>query len=256
MRDFFSLDGPFNKYGGMLADTMILSLLWILFSIPIITIGAANTALFYVSTRRISEREGYITKDFFHAFRVNFVRATKLWLVVLIVALIAIFNLFNMGFLGNMSNILRPLQILILIQLSFISVYLYPLTARFDMGFRQSLKSCFYMANRHLLTSIVCTVMMGGLLFASLWFIPPLVLFVPGAYAMLSSHLIMRTFKKYRPEMDKDPILEVQELEAERAEERRLQAISYIPEDRANDTAANEFTQASEGDIPNDNELQ
>jgi len=226
MRDFFSLDGPFNKYGGMMADTMILSFLWIICSIPIITIGAANSAMFYVTTRRIAEREGYIVRDFFHAFRVNFVRSTQLWLVSLVIIFTTLFNILNMGALGNMSVVLFPLQILILIQLSFISVFMYPVTARFDMGFKQTIKSCFYMANRHLLTSFMCVILAVGLTFASLWYIPILVIFVPGVYAMLASHLVMRMLKKYRPEMDKDPLLEVQELEAQKAEERRLQAIS------------------------------
>jgi len=226
MRDFFSLDGPFNKYGGMLADTMILSLLWIVCSIPIITIGAANSALFYVTTRRIAEREGYITRDFFHAFKVNFVRSTQLWLLSLVIIFITIINILNMGALGNMSVVLLPLQLLILLQLSFISVFAYPVTARFDMGFKQTLKSCFYMANRHMLTSFMCVTLAVGLTFLSLWYIQILVIFVPGAYAMLASHLVMRMLKKYRPEIDKDPFLEVQELEAQKTEERRLQTFS------------------------------
>jgi len=267
MRDFFSLDGPFNKYGGMLADTMILSFLWLVCSIPIITIGAANSALFYVTTRRIAEREGYIVRDFFHAFRVNFVRSTQLWLASLVIIIITIINILNMGALGSMAVVLLPLQILILIQLSFISVFLYPVTARFDMGFRQTIKSCFYMANRHLLTSFMCVTLAVGLTFISLWYIEILVIFVPGVYAMLASHLVMRMLKKYRPEMDKDPFLEVQELEAQKTEERRLQAISTRAAE--NEDGNHNYPQAldwstlrdnpqpeEEGNKINDNELQ
>jgi hypothetical protein len=38
----------------------------------------------------------------------------------------------------------------------------------------------------------------------------------------------MKVFKKYRPEMDKDPFLELQELEQKRAEEKRLAEIGKI----------------------------
>jgi len=252
MRDFFSIDGPFNKYGGILADAMILSFLWIIFSIPIITIGAANTALFYVTTRRIANREGYITSDFWHAFKANFGRATKFWLLNMLVVIIASFNMLNMwlgGAGGNMITFLFPMQILILIQISFISVYLYPMIARFDMGFKQTIKSSFYMANRHMLTSFSCVVLVGGFIFLSLWYMPILILIVPGAYAMLSSHMIMRVFKKYRPEMDKDPFLEVQELEAQITEERRLRSIVGITEEAEENISLEE-------EIPNDNGLQ
>ena len=58
---------------------------------------------------------------------------------------------------------------------------------------------------------------------------PPLGLFaVPGSYAMLSSYLIMKVFKRYRPEMDKDPLLEIQEIEAKKEEERRRQRFNSM----------------------------
>ena len=259
MRDFFSIDGPFNKYGGMLADAMILSFLWILFSLPIITIGAANTALFYVTTRRIAEREGYITSDFWHAFKVNFVRATKFWLLILLVIFVTGFNIITMWFGtfgGNMATFLLPMQLLILIQLSFISVYLYPMIARFDMGFKQTLKSSFYMANRHMLTSFSCVVLVGGMIFLSIWYnFAILLLLIPGAYAMVSSHMIMRVFKKYRPEMVRDPFLEAQEIEAQITEERRLRSISGVSEETNKFEEANENGHVKE-EFQNDNELQ
>ncbi|MCL2457094.1 MAG: YesL family protein, partial [Defluviitaleaceae bacterium] len=85
MREFFSLEGTFNKYAGFVADTLILSMLWIFFCLPVFTVGASTTALFYVSTRRISNREGYISSDFWAAFKSNFKRATALWFLIFFV---------------------------------------------------------------------------------------------------------------------------------------------------------------------------
>ena len=234
MRDFFSLEGPLNKYGGYVADTLIMSLMWLVFSLPIFTIGASTAALFYVSTRRIAEREGYITSDFWHAFKANFKKGTALWLMVLLVGLILIFNITHMSSIENIgifSSFMGVAQFIFLLQLWFICIYLFPLTARFDMGVIQTIKSSFFMGNRHLLTSLTCTVLMVALLISI-----PLTNFImffvtPGVYAMLSSYMIMRVFKKYRPEMDKDPRLEIQEIEAQKAEERRRQGLETDPED-------------------------
>jgi len=245
MRDFFSLDGAFNKYGSLLADTIILSLLWFFFSIPIITIGASTSAVFFVSTRRIAEREGYITSDFWAAFKANFSRATRLWLMVLGLALVLFFNVTTAGALGNMARLVLPAQFVIGIQLVLVCIFMFPMTARFDMGIKQTIKSSFFMANRHLLTSLTCTGLLFLLIFGTFYF-PPLLLGIPGIYAMISSNLIMRIFKKYRPEMDKDPVLEIQELEAQKAEERRINAISMLE----NSDIANE------ADSPNVSEEQ
>ena len=227
MRDFFSLDGAFNKYGGILADTIILSLLWFFFSLPIITIGASTSAVFYVSTRRIADREGYITSDFWFAFKANFKRGTALWVMVALVMVLIYVNILNIGVVGRMSMVILPAQIIIAVQIMLMCVYLFPLTARFDMGLKQTIKSAFFMANRHLLTSLTC-VGLFVILIAGVWVFQPLLIAIPGIYAMIASYLIMRIFKRYRPEMDKDPILEIQEIEAQKAEERRIRGISTM----------------------------
>jgi len=225
MRGFFSLDGPFNKWGGLLGDVIILSLMWVFFSIPVITMGASTSAMFFVTTRRISNREGYITGDFWLAFKANFKKATIIWMIILLVAWLIWFNLRNMEVVGAMAVIIFPAQIIILAEIALMSTFIFPMNARFDMGIKQLLKSSFFMANRHLLTSLTSLLLLASAVL-SFFVVAPIAVFVaPGAYAILSSYMIMRIFKKYRPEMDKDPMLEIQEFEAARELERRRQRI-------------------------------
>ena len=233
MRDFFSLDGPFNKYGGMIADMIILSLMWLLFSLLGLglTIGASTSAMFFVSTRRIANREGYITSDFWMAFKANFKKATQIWLIILVLVWLIWFNLNNIEVVGGLQVIIFPAQIVLLAEIGLMSVYLFPMNARFDMGLKQLFKSSFYMANRHLLTSVSCLCLLIAAVL-SFFIMPPLALFLaPGAYAWLSSYMIMKIFKKYRPEMDKDPVLEIQEIEAQKELERRQQRFKSMKKD-------------------------
>ena len=210
---------------------IILSFMWLLFSIPIITIGTSTTALFYVSTRRIANREGYITRDFWEAFKANFKRATLVWLMILTLLWLIWFNIRHIEVVGGLGFIIFPAQIILFVEIIFMSIYIFPMTARFDMGIKQLIKSSFFMANRHLLTSITCVVLLVAIFF-SIYIVPlPLVFFLgPGMYGWLSSHMIMKVFKKYRPEMDKDPVLEIQEIEAQRAEEKRRRSIGTMSE--------------------------
>ena len=194
-----------------------------------ITIGASTSALFFVTTRRIANREGYVTRDFYEAFKANIKRATALWLILVAVVLLIWFNINNMQHIGGrMAFIILPAQIIILFEITIMSIYAFPMAARFDMGVRQIIKTCFYIANRHLLTSITCLLLLVAAYF-SFFIAPPIALFVaPGLYATLTAYMIMRIFKKYRPEMDKDPVLEIQEIEAEMAAERRRRSIGYM----------------------------
>jgi len=207
----------------MVADMIILSFMWLFFSIIGlgITIGASTSAMFFVTTRRIANREGYITRDFWEAFKANLKKATILWVTVLVLIWLIWFNITNIGAVGGMAVIIFPAQIVLLVELVIMSVYAFPMTARFDMTIRQTIKTSFFMANRHLLTSISCVVLLAAAAYSFL-VMPPIALFLaPGLYGLLASYMIMRVFKKYRPEMDKDPVLEIQEIEAQRAEERR-----------------------------------
>ena len=210
MGSIFNMEGPFFRFGNAIADIMILSFIWILFSIPLFTIGASTTALFYVTTRRISDKEGYLFKDFYSSFKSNFKMATKLWLLFAgLFGLLAanVYMLWNFDFFDPwMATILLPIQILILIELSITSIYLFPITARFEMSFRQTIKSAFFMANRHLLTTLSCVVTALAILLAAEMFFPPLFMVSMGLYAYVTSYMFIVIFRKYRPELDSEQI--------------------------------------------------
>ena len=72
MRDFFSMDGTLFRFLSKVADIMILNLLFILCCLPVVTIGAAVTALSYVTLKMKDQEEGYIWKSFFQSFKQNF----------------------------------------------------------------------------------------------------------------------------------------------------------------------------------------
>ena len=207
MGGFFNLDGPFARFGNMLADIMILSLLWIIFSIPIVTIGAATTALFYVTTRRISDKEGYIIRDFWKSFRMNFKQATACWLIILLMIMVLFFNITNIDILGSARVIVLPIQLGIAIETCIISLYVFPIVARFELSLKDVFKNAFFMANRHLLTTLALMLVGAGAILLSITTII-FSLVAMGAYAFIASYLIMRVFRKYRPEMDSDEVLE------------------------------------------------
>lgn len=68
---FFSVDGPLYNFFSRLLDMIKLNFLWLLCSLPVITIGASTAAAFSVTLKMVDEREGYIAKQFFTAFKEN-----------------------------------------------------------------------------------------------------------------------------------------------------------------------------------------
>ena len=71
MNDIFSFDNKFILFINKIIYASWLNILWLLCSLPILTIGASSTALYTVSIKVVRGEEGNITRQFFAAFRDN-----------------------------------------------------------------------------------------------------------------------------------------------------------------------------------------
>jgi len=201
MGGFFNLDGPFAKFGNIVADIILLGLLWTLASLPIVTVGAASTAVFYVTTKRVSGKEGSVLKDFWYSFRQNFLRSTTVFFLLAAMYAILLINILNIGIMENLSNIFLVLQFFVLIQVIFITIYVFPLMARFDMKLGQLLRTCFFMSNRHIFTTLQ-SVIIAVATFFIVDFFPFTIVMAMGFYAYISSYGIVKVLKKYRKDLD------------------------------------------------------
>ena len=72
MGSLFNLDNPIWRFMGKLVDVFILTLLWAVCCIPIITIGPASTAVYYVTLKLVRDEESYTVRSFFKSFKENF----------------------------------------------------------------------------------------------------------------------------------------------------------------------------------------
>ena len=116
LRGLFSLDNPVMRFLSRVADVMILNLLFLVCSIPIITIGASLSALYYCLFKIKEEEEGYLLKKFFHSFRQNFKQATLMWLIFLGVAILLILEfVMYRNVDGTMGNVARAVIVVGLI---------------------------------------------------------------------------------------------------------------------------------------------
>ena len=79
----FSLNSPLMQKLSLLYDLIILNLLTIFCSLPVVTMGAAISAL-YDGVWRLRNHEGTLLRNYFQAFRSNFKQATLLFLPLLL----------------------------------------------------------------------------------------------------------------------------------------------------------------------------
>lgn len=88
MKSFFDWENPFLSFLSTIADLMIINMLTLVCSLPIITIGPALTSMYYVLLRIRKDESNSVVKDFFHAFKMNFMQATVLWVIYLLAVIV------------------------------------------------------------------------------------------------------------------------------------------------------------------------
>lgn len=91
MNRLFGMDSPLMVALMKIGDLLCLSVLWLVFSLPIFTIGASSTALYAAVFYCLRRNEAGVWKHFWKAFRENFKRSTLAWLIEL--AVLAVFAL-------------------------------------------------------------------------------------------------------------------------------------------------------------------
>ncbi|NMA84389.1 MAG: DUF624 domain-containing protein [Epulopiscium sp.] len=207
----FSMDGPIYKFGGLVFDLFILNLLWVIFSLPFFTIGASTTALFYAVGKRVREEDGYLFRDFWTSFKMNFKQGTIVWLILAVLYWILYTNIMNIRILGNLAPFMYPLQLVMLIELTIVMIYIFPLLSRFHMKIKDLFKTAFFMANRHFITTILCIAAFAGMVFLTIQVHGIFILFFVSGYAWWVSFMLQKVFKKYVLEGEEGAKLSVDE---------------------------------------------
>ena len=147
MKSLFSLDNPVMRFLDKMADLLILNLLFFVCSIPVITVGASATAMCYVTLKMRDEGEGSVFKNFFMAFRQNFVQATLIWIILAALAgFLVADHLLTRDLDGMGYQVIRILLPLCAILLGMMAVYVFFIQARFQNTIPNTLRNALMLA--------------------------------------------------------------------------------------------------------------
>lgn len=200
INSLFNPNNIFFRFMGRISDLMIINFLWIIFSIPIVTIGASTTALYHVTLKLVDENEGYLFNNFIKSFKENLKKATAIWIGTLIIFSIIGVNLaFWIQFKSLTGYIAVSIIIFILFLFLLTGIYLFPILSGFNRTIKGVVKKAFILALRYLPYSLgillISSIFVGIILifpFAILFMI-----FVGFAfYAYINSYLFKIIFNK------------------------------------------------------------
>lgn len=204
MGRLLDIEGPVIQFLNRVADLMILNLLVMLCCIPVVTAGAAFTAMHYVLLKMARKEEGYLVKGFFKSFRQNFKQATIIWLgILLIIAFfVADFMIFKYTEI-EFSKIFITLFLAIAIVFVVTAVYVFPVLARFNNSTKYIIRNALSLAILNVPKTIMIII-----IYAIPWVIAYfstfswvfIFLFGISLPAYLSAYIYSGIFKKFEPE--------------------------------------------------------
>lgn len=121
-----------------LVDILLLNLLFIITSLPIITLGASLTALFSVSYKLVHNEESYVSRDYFHSFHENFRLGTIGFLVFTVITGLLGANIWiSFQNSGPFFLFLRTLAFVFLVLAGICFLYYFPVLAHFRFSWKQ-----------------------------------------------------------------------------------------------------------------------
>jgi uncharacterized membrane protein YesL len=215
----FNPDSKFSQFIYSLLDYIKLGLVFLLFSIPGFTAGAAAAAVMTVGIRIERKEAPTIFRPFWQAFKDNFRQGTMLTLLFMLVV----------GFLAADWYILMQMEGTLLIRLlcavifvlalltAALMLWTFPTLARFQLTNRQIIHNAvIHMLSRFPQTLLALTVAVGGFILAALFpqVMPLITFFVPAFVVWYMSRTCVKRFRKF--DGSKENETECQEFEPNR----------------------------------------
>lgn len=213
LQGFFNYDNPIWRFVGRLGDMILLNVLWILCSLPIVTIGASTTALYYCTLKIVRNEDDGDIKMFFRSFKLNFKQATIIWIPMLLLIMLLVFDFNFFGSVlagaGVTRILLQGITIAMMVIWIFVFTYVWPLLSRFDNTVKNTVTNAAYMSIRYLgstlsmLISDVIIIAIGYVaLFYMAWITAFMVLMGYPLLAWINSTMLDHIFEKYMPKQD------------------------------------------------------
>ena len=193
MSNLFNLDGPVLQFINKIVYSVYLNILWFVCCIPIVTVGASTTALFYVTLKISKNEEGSITKAFFHSFQQNLKQGTLIWLILLALGIILGIDgyiLYHMRFENVFWTLCTAVFCVAAAAYAIVLMYIFPLLARFDNTVGAMFKNALFIGVRFLFCTALMAVIYFVMLLVIVRFFTPAVIFGEGLCALLCSYLL------------------------------------------------------------------
>ena len=201
----FAYKGLVWRFLNLLTDLLCLSVLFLICSIPVVTLGAGCTALYDTAVRCIRFGYPHPYRRFFETWKNELkvsVLSTLLWGVIAAVGIFLLFSLRQLGsFTDTAAAAAAGWYIVLVIPLGA-AFWAFPILSRFTFDFRSlNITACKFALAHLPQTAIIVLTVIESVRLCVRYFFP--VFFMPAVMILLLSLFIEPVFKKHGGGLEK-----------------------------------------------------
>lgn len=199
----FDMENPVMRALGAICDLLVLNVLSFLCCIPVVTAGAALTALSGVTLHIVRREDSGVVRGYFRAFRSNLKQGILLGFIFLAAGAV-----FYVDYLvaAAFSPSLRVAVVAAALIVGAVALYAFPLLSRFENTIWQTLKNAASLSIAFFPRTLGMLVVTVGLWLVCLRFfqiaLPILLMFGLSLPAHINALLLDSVFKTLEPDSD------------------------------------------------------
>lgn len=224
MGEVFNIDNKFFSTISKIVDCIFVTILWIVCCIPVVTIGAATTALYHTVYKTIAQGEGYVFIEFMHSFKSNFRQSSIVWGIMLVVGAFLGMDAYltwQLKAAGDAVGNIFYFIILFLIIEFLVFTYAFPYIARFQDDSKKIIKNALFLALGNPLKTILMLITCVVAVYL-VYVIPLLVIVAPALYMLAIEQLMESIYKRFLPQEEEEKHSYMNNEEEQPAKKRRF----------------------------------
>ena len=164
LRIIVFFDILFRKFWNLI----LINLIYILFCLPIVTIGPATAGVTKLLRNYAREEHAFLWSDFIETFKQNFKKSVAVFFIDLVACILLLFDLYMYTAL-NAPSILRITALAALMLtgtiLLFMNYYIFTMMVTFDLNFKQLIKNAFLFAWIGFWRNILITILIAAIVY-------------------------------------------------------------------------------------------
>lgn len=167
--DLFKVDGPLYQFIGRFIDVVKLNLLWLIFSLPVVTIGASTVAVYTITLKMVEDKEGYVGRDFVKAFKANLKQGIPLGLIAIGAFYVVYLNIALFNAIESNPVLLLIIGIFAGFYFLLSLLYAFPLSARYKNTLLNTLNNSFQISIKYIGRTVFLLLLLAFIIIVCLY---------------------------------------------------------------------------------------